>query len=145
MTAKASPTATSSPRAGQLHALLAERGYEISEPAPDTIKIRDVESGISIQAVLEGDILFFSVICTIVPESVVTPDVMRRMLDAGNGISTSYFQLYDAGSGKLAITLNNFCKLQDMGADDEDDVLSCVHFLMVDVMSAHRLIGDLKA
>ncbi len=145
MTAKASPTATSSPRAGQIHALLAERGYEISETAPDTIRIRDVESGVTIQAVLEGDIVFFSLICTVVPESAVTPEIMRSMLAADNGISTSAFQLYDAGSGKLAITLNNFCKLQDMGADDEDDILSCVHFLMVDVISAHRLIGDLKA
>ena len=30
-----------------------------------------------------------------------------------------------------------------MGADDEDDILSCVHFLLVDVMSARRLIGGL--
>ena len=42
--------------------------------------------------------------------------------------------------GMEAVTLNNFCKLQDMGADDEDDILSCVHFLMVDVMSARRLV-----
>ena len=61
---------------------------------------------------------------------------MSKMLAADNGISTSYFQLYDAGDGKVAVTLNNFCKLQDMGADDEDDILSCVHFLLVDVMSA---------
>ena len=40
--------------------------------------------------------------------------------------------------------LNNFCKIQSMGPDDEDDILSCVHFLMVDVMSARRLIGDLS-
>ena len=138
-------TATTSPRAGQIHALLAERGYEISETAPDTLKITDVESGISIQAVLESDILYFSLICTVVPEKAITPDIMRRMLAADNGISTSYFQVYEAGSGNSAVTLNNFCKLQDLGADDEDDILSCVHFLMVDVMSARRLLGDLKA
>jgi hypothetical protein len=138
-------TATSSPQAGQIHALLAERGYEISETAPDTLKITDVESGVTIQAVLEGEIVFFSLICTVVPETAITPDIMRRMLAADNGISTSYFQLYAAGSGKVAVTLNNFCKLQDLGADDQDDVLSCVHFLMVDVMSARRLLGDLKA
>ncbi len=146
MTATTSPmTASTSPRAGQIHALLAERGYEISETAPDTIKIKDVESGVSIQAVLQGDILYLSLVCTVVPEAAVTPEIMRRMLAADNGISTSYFQLYDTGSGNLAVTLNNFCKLQDLGADDEDDILSCVHFLMVDVMSARRLLGDLKA
>ncbi len=138
-------TATTSPRAGQIHALLAERGYEISETAPDTLKITDVESGISIQAVLESDILYFSLVCTVVPDKAVTPEIMRRMLAADNGISTSYFQIYNAGPGNSAVTLNNFCKLQDLGADDEDDILSCVHFLMVDVMSARRLLGDLKA
>jgi hypothetical protein len=33
--------------------------------------------------------------------------------------------------------------LQDLGADDADDILSCVHFLLVDVISASRLIGEL--
>jgi hypothetical protein len=41
------------------------------------------------------------------------------------------------------VTLNNFCKLQDMGPEDADDILSCAHFLLVDVMSARRLLGDL--
>ena len=129
---------------GQIHALLAERGYEVSESAPQTIKIREVDSGISIQAVLEGHILFFSLVCTVVPNSALTPDVLRRMLSADNGISTSAFQLYDV-DGKIAVTLNNFCKLQDMGADDEDDILSCVNFLLADVMSARRLVGNLQA
>ena len=43
-------TPTTSPHLGQIHALLAEKGYEVSEPAPDTIKIREVDSGVSIQA-----------------------------------------------------------------------------------------------
>ena len=123
---------------GQIHALLAERGYEISEAAPDTIKIRETDSGVAIQAVLEGQILYFSLVCIVVPPAAITADVMRRMLAAENGISTSSFQLYEAGDGKTAVTLNNFCKLQNMGADDEDDVLSCVNFLMADVMSARR-------
>lgn len=130
---------------GQIHALLAERGYEISETAPDTLKIRDVDSGIGIQAILEGQILYFSLVCTVVPDADITADVMRQMLSAENGISTSAFQLYEAGDGKTAITLNNFCKLQGMGADDEDDILSCVNFLIADVMSARRLIGHLQA
>lgn len=130
---------------GQIHALLAERGYEISETAPDTLRIRDVDSGIGIQAILEGQILYFSLVCTVVPDADITADVMRQMLSAENGISTSAFQLYEAGDGKTAITLNNFCKLQGMGADDEDDILSCVNFLIADVMSARRLIGHLQA
>lgn len=138
-------TTTTSPQLGQIHALLAEQGYEVSEPAPDTLRIQEVESGVSIQAVLEGEILFLSLTCTIVAQNKITPDIMRRMLAADNGISTSHFQLYKANDSRVAVTLNNFCKLQDMGADDEDDILSCVHFLMVDVMSARRLLGDLAA
>ncbi len=136
-------TATTSPQIGQIHALLAEKGYEISVTAPDSLKLREPESGVAIQAVLEGDILYFSVVCVVVPRSAITPPIMEKMLDAGNGISTSYFQLYDAGSGQAAVTLNNFCKLQEMGADDQDDILSCVHFLLVDVISAASLVGDL--
>jgi hypothetical protein len=136
-------TATNSSRTGQIHALLAEKGYEVSEPAPDTLKIRETHSGVSLQAVLEGDILYLSLVCTVAPRASITADVMGKMLAADNGISTSYFQLHDAAGGKVAVTLNNFCKLQEMGPDDEDDILSAVHFLLVDVMSARRLLSGL--
>jgi len=136
-------TATTTPELGQVQALLAERGYEVSQAAPDRLKITEVDSGVALQAVLQGDILFLSLVCTVVPRAKVTPEIMGRMLAADNGISTSYFQLYDAGKGATAVTLNNFCKLLDMGPEDEDDVLSCVHFLLVDVLTARRLIGNL--
>ena len=136
-------TATTAPELGHIHALLAEKGYEISEPAPNRLKITEVESGVTLQAVLQGDILFLSLVCTVVPRAKITPEIMGRMLAADNGISTSYFQLYDAGKGAMAITLNNFCKLLDMGPEDEDDVLSCVNFLLVDVLTARRLLGSL--
>ena len=136
---------TISPHLGKIHSLLAEQGYEVSEPAPDTIRIREVDSGVSIQAVLESEILFLSLPCVTVPRAKITPEIMASMLAADNGISTSSFQLYDAGSGNVTVTLNNFCKLQDLGADDEDDILSCVHFLLVDVMSARTLLSGLAA
>ncbi len=138
-------TATTSPTLGQIHALLAEKGYQVSEPAPDSMNITEPHSGVAVHAVLEGDILFLSLVCTVVPRAAVTPAIMERMLAADNGISTSSFQLYEAGDGKVAVTLNNFCKLQDMGADDEDDILSCVNFLLVDVLAAHSLLAALKA
>jgi hypothetical protein len=138
-------TATSSPRTGQIHALLAEKGYAVSEPAADTLKIRETVSGVSLQAVLEGDILYLSLVCTVAPRAAITAEVMGKMLAANNGISTSHFQLHDAVGGKVAVTLNNFCKLQEMGPDDEDDILSAVHFLLVDVMSARRLLSGLQA
>jgi hypothetical protein len=67
---------------------------------------------------------------------------MRKMLAADNGISTSYFQIHDAGDGNLTITLNNFCKLQQLDADDRDDILSCVGFVLADVLPARELIGQ---
>jgi hypothetical protein len=130
---------------GQIHALLAERGYEVTEPTSDTLRIREVDSGVTIQAVIEGAIVFFTLPCIVVPRAKITLQMMQTMLAADNGISTSYFQLYDAGSGNVSVTLNNFCKVQSMGPDDEDDILSCVHFLLVDVMSARGLLGNLTA
>ena len=137
-------TATAGPQVGQIHALLAERGYEVTEPSPDSLNIRETDSGVSIHAVVQGDIMFLSLPCIVVPRASVTPEIMTRMLAADNGISTSHFSLYEAPGGKVAITLNNFCKLQDMGADDEDDILSCVHFLLVDVMTARRVLSGLN-
>src|SRR5579871_6039852 len=119
-------------QAGQIKSLLADRGYEVTEPTPGVLRVKELHSGVAVQAVLEGDILFLSLTCTVVPEKALTPKIMRSMLDAHNGISTSYFQLYNAGDGNLAITLNNFCKLENLGPEDEDDILSCVHFLLVD-------------
>ena len=125
----------------QIHSLLAKRQYAVRELSDSMLSIQEVESGISLRAVLEGEILFLSLVCMVVPETVITAGVMRKMLGGNSGISTSYFQLYDAGKGQIAITLNNFCKLQDLGPEDEDDILSCVNFLLADVVHAKGLIG----
>jgi hypothetical protein len=130
---------------GQIHDLLARKRYSVSELDGNVLAIQEVESGISLRAVLEGDILFLSLVCKVVPESSITPKLMRKMLAADNGISTSHFQLYEVGGGNVAVTLNNFCKLQELGPDDEDDILSCVSFLLADVVHARDLIGaDLR-
>jgi hypothetical protein len=125
----------------QIHTLLAAKRYSVSETGPGILRILEVDSGISMQAVLENDILFLSLTCMTTPAGKITPALMRKMLDAGNGIATSHFSLYDIGGGNVAVTLNNFCKLQEMGADDEDDILSCVSFLLADVVHARDLIG----
>jgi len=138
-------TATTSPLVGQIHALLAEKGYEVSEPEPAQLKIREVQSGVIVRAVLAGDILYLSLACTMVPQAAITPEIMGRMLAADNGISTSYFQLYPAGDGKVAVTLNNFCKLLDCGPEDQDAILACVHFLLVDVMTARSVLSGLSS
>ena len=125
----------------QIHALLAARRYSVTETGPGILRVQEVDSGISLQAVLENDILFFSLTCGTVPAAKITAALTRKMLDVGNGIATSHFSLHDVGDGKIAITLDNFCKLQEMGPDDEDDILSCVNFLLADVVHARGLIG----
>lgn len=132
--------ATASPL-GQIHELLARKRYSVTELDANVLRIQEVESGISLKGVLEGDILFFSLTCMIAPAAKVTPQVMKKMLAADNGISTSHFQLYQAAGEQVAITLNNFCKLQELGPDDEDDILACVSFLLADVVHARDLIG----
>jgi hypothetical protein len=126
---------------GQIHALLANKRYAVTDLNDSVLRIQELESGISLRAVLEGDILFLSLVCMTVPAAQLTAPVMRKMLAADNGISTSHFQLYDSGSGNVSVTLNNFCKLQDLGPEDEDDILSCVSFLLADVVHAKQLIG----
>lgn len=136
---------TSASQLGRIHELLAAKRYAVTEVADRVLRIQETESGISLQAVLEGDILYFSLLCATVPAARVSPELLRKMLAADNGIATSYFRLYDDGKGQTAVTLNNFCKLQDLGADDEDDILSAVGFLLADVVHARDLIGaDLK-
>ncbi len=132
---------TTSSTLEQIHALLAAKRYAVTEAGDSMLRIQEVDSGIALQAVLEGEILFLSLVCMSVPAARITPALMRKMLASDNGISTSHFQLYETGDGNIAITLNNFCKLQELGPDDEDDILSCVSFLLADVVHAKQLIG----
>jgi len=120
-----------------------EHGCEVEAMGENILKIRDLDSGITMRTVLEDNILFCTVTCMTVPSEKISPDVMKKMLDAGNGISTSGFQLYDRGDGSVVVTMNNFCKLLEMGPDDEDDILSCLEFLAMDVYAARKLLADL--
>ena len=134
-------TATVSPQIDDIAALLAKQGYDVSQTGPGILDVREVRSGISIQAVLEGEIMFFTLPCMTLTADKLTPVLLKKMLAGENGISTSYFQLYDGPNNTVTVALNNFCKLFDLGAEDEDDLLSCVHFLMVDVIAARDLLG----
>lgn len=136
---------TSGVTLGSIHDLLARKRYAVTDVDTNVLRIQEIESGIALRGVLEGEILYLSLVCGIVPESAITPSLMRKMLAAENGISTSYFQLHKLENETVAVTLNNFCKLQDLEADDEDDILSCVSFLLADVVVARDLIAvDLK-
>jgi hypothetical protein len=120
--------------------LLAENGYDVAEVNAGVRRVRDLDTGVSFQAALEGNVLFMSVNLITVASNAITAEMMRKMLAADNGISTSSFQLYEGGDGKTTITLSNFCTLQNMGAEDKDDVLSLAGYLMADLMEARGLL-----
>jgi hypothetical protein len=124
----------------QITSLLAAKGYAVVENGGGSLHIQETDSALSIQAVLEGEILFFSMTCATVPAEKLSMPLMRKLLDVNNGIATSHFQIFEF-EGKTTLTLNNFCKLQSMGDDDEDDILSCLSFLLADVVTARDLLA----
>lgn len=136
-------TSTETPTLSQIEVLLAQNGYEVVEGKADVLQVRDLETGVSFQAALEGNVLYMTLKLVDVQRAAITSEMMRRMLEADNGISTSSFKLYHDGDGKTAITLNNFCTLQNMGPEDEDDVLSLAGYLMADLMEARELLGPM--
>ena len=129
-----------SPSIDGITEIITNAGYEIIKEEENTLQLRDIESGIAVSCVLEQDILYSTVPCMVVDSKSVTANLMLTMLNAQNGISTSSFQLYDLGDGKTTITLNNFAKLQSLGEDDRDDILSCISFLIGDVCEAKDLL-----
>lgn len=124
----------------QVAELLAHNGYDVAEVSPGMLRVRDVQSSVSFQAALEGNILFMTVNLMSLSTQDITREVMQKMLSSHNGISTSGFRLYEGTDGKTAITLNNFCKLQDMGPEDHDDILSLAGYLLADVVAARDLL-----
>ncbi len=104
------------------------------------VHVRNLESGITVTCVLQDNILFNTLPCFSLAADKIDLELTRLLLDAENGISTSSFQLYRREDETFALTLNNFCKLQEMGPDDHDDILSCLQFIEVDVYAARELL-----
>lgn len=125
-----------------IRSVLAEHGYEVT-PADEHLRVKDLDSGIVIRVVIEDDIVFSSVVLMAVDDDQLTPAVTRMMLNAENGIATSHFQLYPASaSGRTSIALSNFCKVQNLGEEDVDDILSCLQFLEIDAYAARDLLAS---
>lgn len=124
----------------QVAELLAHHGYDFSEQPQGVLQVREIHSGVSFQAALQGNVLYLTVHLMTLPSSQITADLLRKMLSGTNGISTSAFRLFEAEAGKTLITLSNFCTLQDMGAEDQDDILSLASYLMADVIAARDLL-----
>lgn len=129
----------------QVAELLAHSGYDFAEQSPGVLRVRDIHSGVSFQAALQGNVLYFTVHLVTLSPSEVNAGLMRKMLSGDNGISTSSFRLFEGEGGKVLVTLNNFCTLQDMGPEDRGDILSCASFLMADVVAARDLLQPTAA
>jgi len=134
---------TETPTLSQVEVLLAHNGYHVAQSDDGVLQVRDLETGVSFQAALEGNVLYMTLKLIDVKRASITPEMLRRMLEADNGIATSSFKLYQEGDGKTAITLNNFCTLQNMGSEDEDDILSLAGYLMADLIEARELLGPM--
>lgn len=102
--------------------------------------ITEAELGILIQARVEDSIMFFQLPCIQLSREQLSAELMEKMLNADNNIWTSNFQLV-FNNGTATIVLTNFAVLQELGADDEDDIKSCIQFLLEDVVAAQQLIN----
>lgn len=122
--------------------LLSEVGYEITSGDEDIFHVRDLESGLRVTCVLQDNVLFNTLPCFSTSADNISLEMTKKLLDADNGIHTSHFQLYSMPDGQVRVALTNFCKLQDLGHEDQDDILSCVTFLLVDVVEARTLLAE---
>ena len=131
---------------GHVREMLTAAGFAVDDaPGGDNVfTVKELESGMTITCALEETVLFNTLPCLTIDASKVTLELTRRLLDADNGVSSSFFQLYDAPGDKVHIALCNFCTLQNLGPEDEDDVLSCLSFLEVDAVSARQLLADYR-
>ena len=129
---------------GHVREKLSAAGLVVADsPAGDNVfTVQETESGMTITCALEETVLFNTLPCLTIDESKITLELTRKLLDADNGVSSSFFQLYDGPDGKVHIALCNFCTLQNLGPEDEDDMLSCLSFLEVDAVSARELLAD---
>ena len=62
---------TASSTLGQIHELLAAHRYSVAESADGILSVMEVDSGLTVQAALQGEILFLSLNCATVPVAMV--------------------------------------------------------------------------
>jgi CheY-like chemotaxis protein len=75
----------------QIEELLASNGYEVTEAESGVIRVRDLETGVSFQAALEGNVLYMTVKLTTMPAAEITAGLMRKMLASDNGFPLPAF------------------------------------------------------
>src|SRR5256885_1040747 len=66
----------------QIAELVAHNGYDFTEQAPGVLRIRELHSGVSFQAALEGNILYLTVHLMTLTAAEVTTGLMGQIEDA---------------------------------------------------------------
>lgn len=116
-------------------------GYEITKDLGDVFLVQD-ESKIPIWCCVQDNIVVNTIPCVTLDSAKLSAGVMRSMMDASNGLTTSSFRLNDLGDGKVQVVLTNFCKLLELEEDDADDIWSALNFLEIDLIKARDLLKD---
>lgn len=127
--------------------LLAQEGAVV-ELEGNMITSIDPETGIKMNHILVQDeddgvgaVLFNTIVLKQLEKSELTPEFLLKLLSIENGINTSNFRLIPTKKG-YSLVLQNFAKLQNMGEEDVDDVLSTLSYIVEDVAAASRLLEE---
>lgn len=121
-------------------ALVELQGNTITSTDPDTnvkmthILIQD-EDGV-------GAVLYNTILLKQLKKEEVSSELCLKLLSIDNGINTSNFRLIPNKQG-YSLVLQNFTKLQNMGEEDVDDILSALSYLVTDVAASRKLFGEI--
>lgn len=121
--------------------IIKELGYEVLKDGGDVFTISG-SGGIRIICAVEESILNVTVPLISVPVSKITHAIAMNMLWSDNGLATSHIELVRNGAN-ANIVLMNYCKLQELGADDRDDIATAIEFIELDVIKARQILADL--
>ena len=122
--------------------IIKQLGYEILSDREDVFTIKG-SSGVKILCAVEESILNVTLPLITVAKSAVTHAVAIDMLRSDNGISTSHVELFERPGDKYNIALMNYCKLQELGDDDMDDIETAIEFIELDAVKARGLLSAL--
>jgi hypothetical protein len=118
-------------------------GYEVVDHHAGVFSIKG-SSGIKIVCAVEHDIFKITVPLITVTEAKLTREVALSMLWHDNGLATSHLELVKAKGGKVKVILMNYCKLQELGEDDQDDIATALEFSELDVVRARKILKGLS-
>lgn len=125
--------------------IIKELGYELEDESGSVFAVRG-SSGIKILCAVEREILDITVPLVSVPEAKITRELAMAMLWSDNGLTTSHLELVRGkGTNNVRIILMNYCKLQELGDDDRDDIETALEFIELDTVRARKVLAGLAS